>query len=44
MILKHAGRLDEARQDCSDGLAIIAKTSEVDSMLYKSDADMCVGL
>lgn len=44
MILKHAGRLDEARQNCTDGLAIIAKTSEVDSMLYKSDADMCVGL
>jgi hypothetical protein len=34
MILKRAGRLDEARHDCS----------EVDSMLYKSDAEICVGL
>jgi hypothetical protein len=44
MILKRAGRLDDARGDCSEGLAIIAKTSEVDSMLYKADADMCASL
>jgi tetratricopeptide (TPR) repeat protein len=44
MILKRAGRLDEAHRDCTDGLAIIAKTSEVDSGLYKSDAEMCASL
>jgi hypothetical protein len=44
MILKRSGRFDDARQDCSEGLAIIAKTSEADSALYKADADMCAGL
>jgi hypothetical protein len=44
MILKHSGRIDDARRDCSEGLAIIAKTSEVDSALYKADADMCASL
>jgi hypothetical protein len=44
MILKRAGRLDDARRDCSDGLAIIAKTSETDSSLYKADAEMCTSL
>ena len=44
MILKRTGRFDDARRDCSEGLAIIAKTSEVDSALYKADADMCVGI
>jgi tetratricopeptide (TPR) repeat protein len=44
MILKHSGRIDDARRDCSEGLAIIAKTSEVDSALYKADSDMCAGL
>jgi hypothetical protein len=28
----------------TEGLAIIAKTSETDSALYKADADMCAGL
>jgi len=44
MILKRSGRIDDARRDCSEGLAIIAKTSEVDSALYKADADMCASL
>jgi tetratricopeptide (TPR) repeat protein len=44
MILKRAGRLDDARRDCSEGLAIIAKTSEVESALYKADSDMCANL
>jgi MTH538 TIR-like domain (DUF1863)/Tetratricopeptide repeat len=44
MILKRSGRFDDARHDCSEGLAIIAKTSEADSSLYKADADMCAGL
>jgi Tetratricopeptide repeat len=44
IILKRSGRFDDARHDCSEGLAIIAKTSEADSALYKADADMCAGL
>jgi tetratricopeptide (TPR) repeat protein len=41
MVLKRANRMAEARRDCTQGLEIIKQVGDVDSGLYKADAEMC---
>lgn len=44
VILKRAGRLAEARRNCSDGLAILKRLLPPDDEFYKSNVAICAGI
>lgn len=43
-VLARAGRKDEARKDCAEGIAILTRTLGADASFTKSSADVCAKL
>jgi tetratricopeptide (TPR) repeat protein len=41
VVLKHAGRIAEAKADCAAGLAILGQLMKPDEAFYKSNVEIC---
>jgi tetratricopeptide (TPR) repeat protein len=41
VILKHAGRIAEAKADCAAGMAILRRLMKPDEAFYKSNVEIC---